>query len=108
MYWLEIVHNVSYGGLSADEFDRRVEAYRQKPWWRRVFSIDPRVRFTAIKSECERLPGTYSSLAEAEAAASTLASELTGKLRDDTAVAIVAEADGKWADGIYLNDLGRF
>ena len=108
MYWLELVHNVSYGGLTAEQFDQRVLAYLQKPWWRRLFLMNPRYRFQADGSEYERLPGSYGTLAEADTAATALARELTGKLRDDTAVAIVAEADGKWVDGIYLNDGGRF
>ncbi len=108
MFRLEILHNVAYGGIPAETFDRLVSEWLELPWWKRPFTPDPRLKCTAVETTSEVVPGEFSALEDADAAAVALAERLSGQLRDDTAIAIVDVADGRWVDGVYLNSGGRF
>lgn len=109
MYRLEIHHTVAIGGVPVDELDLRIAAWRALPTWQRIVRRSPLLKVGSnISVEIEPLDGTYESDDEALAAAEAKAVELTGSIRNDSAVAIIRINDGKLVDGFYPNNGGRF
>ena len=109
MYRLEIHHTVAIGNVPVDELDRRIAAWRALPTWQRILRRSPLIKIGSnVTVEEEPLDGTYATGDEALAAAEDTAAELTGLIRNDSAVAIIRLSDGVVVDGVYPKNGGRF
>lgn len=109
MYRLEIHHTVAIGGVPVEELDLQIAAWQALPTWQRIIRRSPLLKVGSnIGIEIEPLDGIYESDEEAVAAARAKAADLTGTIRNDSAVAIIRTSDDSTIGGFYPNDGGRF
>lgn len=108
MYRLEVHHTTHWDGIPVEEIERRKTDALALPWWKQLFSGSKTGGFKTLEHRVEAVDGEFDTLDDADDAAVALAAELTGVIRDDSAVVIIREEDEELVDGIYPNDGGRF
>ena len=106
-FHLEIHHTTHIDGVPVERLDQAIAEWRLLPAWRRLLRRSPLVRIgSKVTVDPEILPEVFDTAQEADEAARTMARELDGRIRPDSAVMFV-ETGGSPGGGWYPGDRGR-
>jgi hypothetical protein len=109
MYRIEIHHTREIDGIPVAHLDAMTAEWLAFPKWKRILRRAPLTRIgTKLTIEVEPIDGSYESADDAFDAAQNAASNLTGVIRNDSAVAIIRESDGVVMGGVHPANGGRF